>query len=128
MDTRDIVEQLQDACDLATDKRELEWLCGNAKAEILRLRLALATLFQAANELHDEIDKQTYDEKRHIEGDIDDAYEFYVTVTAKQERDLSAAIILCEKTTANAIGHRPAACGRSGGPAGCASMDETESQ
>ena len=38
MDTRDIVEQLQDACDLATDKRELERLCGNAKIEIVRLR------------------------------------------------------------------------------------------
>jgi len=38
MDKRDIVEQLQDACDLATDKRELERLCGNAKIEIERLR------------------------------------------------------------------------------------------
>ena len=44
MDTRDIVEQLQDACDLATDKRELERLCGNAKEEIKRLRTDNAQL------------------------------------------------------------------------------------
>lgn len=41
MDARDIVEQLQDACDLATDKRELERLCGNAKTEIERMRSLL---------------------------------------------------------------------------------------
>ena len=35
---------------------------------------------------------------------------------------------LTNDLTHNAIGHRTAACGRSGGPTGCAATDETESQ
>ena len=37
----DIVAQLQDACDFATEPRELERLCGNARIEIVKLRALL---------------------------------------------------------------------------------------
>jgi len=50
MDQRDIVEQLQDACELQTDKRELERLCGNARAEILNLRAMYAAQCACADE------------------------------------------------------------------------------
>lgn len=38
----DIVKELDDACTLSREKRDLERLCGNAKAEIIRLRKKLA--------------------------------------------------------------------------------------
>ena len=47
MDTRDIVEQLQDACDLAMNPLKLERLCGNAKIEIERLRDLCRQLYEA---------------------------------------------------------------------------------
>ena len=40
----DIVAQLQDACDFATEPRELERLCGNAMTEIILLRETVARL------------------------------------------------------------------------------------
>jgi len=51
MDQRDIVEQLQDACELQTDKRELERLCGNARSEIMNLRALCASQADKVREL-----------------------------------------------------------------------------
>lgn len=54
-------------------------------------------LFDIANELHGEFDKQTYDEKRRADFDLPDDHEFDVRITAKQERALSRAIIRIER-------------------------------
>ena len=45
--TADILSQLDDACDLETDSRELERLCGNARAEIVMLRGKVGVLLSA---------------------------------------------------------------------------------
>ena len=56
-----------------------------------------AALFAIANELHGSFDEQTYEEKRRAEFDLPDDSELSVTITVKQERALSNAIIAVEK-------------------------------
>lgn len=47
----DIISQLQDACDLATDPRELERLCGNARWEIINVRQQRDSLLAALKKI-----------------------------------------------------------------------------
>ena len=64
MDKRDIVEQLQDACDLAMNPLKLERLCGNAKIEIERLRSAIAAIQQRSADNTD--DRETVYAVHHM--------------------------------------------------------------
>lgn len=57
------------------------------------LRELVQALYAAADDIHGEIDRQTYDEKRRGDFDLPDDYEYSVTITAAQERALSTAIV-----------------------------------
>jgi hypothetical protein len=87
-----------------------------APAPVEVSRLALESLFSIADELHGEFDKQTYDEKRRADWELPDDHEFTVTITAKQERALSRAIIAYEEALASMastpVGEVPAGCVR----------------
>lgn len=67
----------------------------------------VAALFEAANELHGAIDRQTYDEKKRSFWIIPADYEFSVAITAAQDEALSKAIIGVERMPANVEGKRP---------------------
>lgn len=57
----------------------------------------LNALFEIANDIHGEIDKQTYDEKRAAEWDLPEDHAFDVRITQAQDHALNKAILLVEK-------------------------------
>lgn len=57
----------------------------------------LNALFEIANDIHGEIDKQTYDEKRAAEWDLPEDHAFGVRITQAQDHALNKAILLVEK-------------------------------
>lgn len=71
-------------------------LAADRASRLPEMPPALESLFDIANELHGEFDKQTYDEHRRAGWDTPDDAELCVSITAKQERALSRAIVAVE--------------------------------
>jgi len=62
----------------------------------------LQTLLELLNPLHGSLDEQTYDEKYADNFDAPADREYVVTVTAKQERDLTQAVLILEQRLSQA--------------------------
>jgi hypothetical protein len=59
-------------------------------------RETIQTLLDLLNPLHDELDRQTYDEKVHENFDAPRDREYEVTITEAHERDLTQAVLILE--------------------------------
>lgn len=59
-------------------------------------RETIQTILDLLNPLHGSLDKQTYDERVQENFDAPDDREYDVSVTARQERDLTQAVCILE--------------------------------
>lgn len=70
-------------------------------------RETLETLLALLNPLHGSLDRQTYDEKVRENFDAPDDAEYAVTITARQERDLTQAVCILEARLRDARADEP---------------------